>query len=392
MRCIRLAMFLCIILAGCATTSLPPVTQDFRFEEDEKGLWLRSEEEQKVINRSGIIYPDEEIETYVNGIARKLQPTEVYTHIPFKVVIIKNHLLNAFAYPNGVVYVHTGILAKMDNEAQLATLLAHEMSHVTHRHLIKRLRDIKNKTAFLSTVSVTLGGVGGGLGEFATLIGALGTLASVTGYSRDLETEADMEGLKLMMKAGYDPEESSKLFSHLKKEIEEEKKKEPFFFGTHPRLQERVENYDNLLKTQYKDKRGGIQNSEIFLEKIHKVILDNSRLDLKAGRFKTAERGVEKYLTIKSTDPKAYCVLGEIYRQKAEKGDLEKAKEHYQKAISIDPSYPDSHRGMGFIHYKQGEKELAKYSLEQYLSLSPQAMDRAYIEEYIKQCHEGGKP
>jgi Tfp pilus assembly protein PilF len=179
---------------------------------------------------------------------------------------------------------------------------------------------------------------------------------------------------------------------HLKKEIEEEKKKEPFFFGTHPRLQERVENYDNFLKTQYKDKKGGIQNSEVFLEKIHKVILDNSYLNLKAGRFKIAERGVERYLTIKSNNPKAYCLLGEIYRQKAEKGDLEKAKEHYQKAISIDPSYPDAYKGMGLIHYKQGEKEQAKKCLEQYLSLSPQAMDKAYIEEYTKKCHEGENP
>lgn len=392
MSFIGFVFLFCFALAGCATTSLPPVTQDFKFEEDEKRLWLRSEEEQKVINRSGVIYRDEDLEVYLNEMVRKLQPTEVYTHIPFKVIVIKNHLLNAFIYPNGGLYVHTGILAKMDNEAQLATLLAHEMTHATHRHLIKRFRDIKNKTAFLSTVSVTLGGVGGGIGEIATLIGALGTLASVTGYSRELETEADMEGLKLMVKAGYDPEEAPKLFTHLKKAIEEEKKKEPFFFGTHPRLQERVENYENFLKGQYRDKRGGMKNSEIFFEKVHKIILDNSHLDLKAGRFKIAERGVEKYLSIKSTDPKAYCLLGEIYRQKSEKGDFEKAKEYYQKAISIDPSYPDAHKGMGFIHYKQGEKEQAKKCLEQYLSLSPQAMDKAYIEEYLKQCNGGEKP
>jgi predicted Zn-dependent protease len=385
-------MFLCVILAGCATTSLPPITQDFRPEDDEKRLWLRSEEEQKVINRSGVIYRDEDLEAYLNEIAKKLQPAEVFTHIPFKVIVIKNHLLNAFIYPNGVLYVHTGILAKMDNEAQLATLLAHEMTHATHRHLIKRFRDIKNKTAFLSTVSVTLGGVGGGIGDLSILIGALGTLASVAGYSRELETEADMEGIKLIAKAGYDPEEAPKLFIHLKKEIEEEKKKEPFFFGTHPRLQERVENYENFLKVQYKDKRGGVKNSEIFTGKIRRVILDNASLDLKAGRYKIAERGVEKYLTIRPNDPKAYCLLGEIYRQKAEKGDLERAKEHYQKAISIDPSYPDAHKGMGFIYFKHGEKGLAKKSLENYLSLSPQGMDRAYIEDYIKQCQGGEKP
>jgi predicted Zn-dependent protease len=392
MNCIGLIFLLSLVFAGCASTNLPPVTQDFRFEEDEKRLWLRSEEEQKVLNRSGLIYRDEELEVYLHEVAKKLQPIEVFNHIPFKVFIIKNHFLNAFIYPNGALYIHTGILAKIDNEAQLATLLAHEMTHAVNRHLIKRVRDIKNMTAFLSTVSVTLGGVGSGIGELTVLIGALGTLASVTGYSRDLETEADMQGLQLMAKAGYDPEEASKFFSHLKEEIEEEKKKEPFFFGTHPRLQERVENCEHFLKKQYQDRRGGMQNSEIFLQRIHKVILDNSRLDLKAGRFKIAERGVEKYLTIKPNDPKAYCLWGEITRQKTEKGDLEKAKVHYEKAISIDPSYPDSHRGMGLIHYKQGEKILAKKYLEQYLLLSSEATDRAYIQEYIKQCDGGEKP
>lgn len=392
MNRMKLIFLLFFVLAGCASTSLPPVTQDFRFEEDEKRLWLRSEEEQKVLNRSGLIYRDEELETYLHEVAKNLLPIETFNHIPFKVFVIKNHLLNAFIYPNGALYIHTGILAKMDNEAQLATLLAHEMTHATHRHLIKRFRDIKNTTAFLSTVAVTLGGVGGGIGDLTVLIGALGTLAAVSGYSRELETEADMEGLKLLVKAGYDSNEAPKFFSYLKKESEDEKKKEPFFFGTHPRLQERVENYEHFLKKQDQDRPGGMQNSEIFLQKIHRVILDNSRLDLKAGRFEKAERGVQKYLAIKPSDPKAYCLLGEIHRQKAEKGDLEKAKAHYEKAISIDPSYPDSHRGMGFIHYKQGEKILAKKYLEQYLLLSSEATDRAYIQEYIKQCDGGEKP
>lgn len=392
MTFIRLFFLLFLVLAGCASTNLPPVTQDFRFEEDEKRLWLRSEEEQKILNRSGLVYRDEELETYLNEVVKRLQPIEIFDHIPFKVFIIKNHLVNAFIYPNGALYIHTGILAKMDNEAQLATLLGHEMTHATHRHLIKRFRDIKNMTAFFSTVSVTLGGVGGGIGELTVLFGALGTVASVAGYSRELETEADMQGLQLMEKAGYDPEEASKFFSHLKKEIEEEKKKEPFFFGTHPRLQERVENCEQFLKRQSQDRKGGIQNPEIFLQKIHKVLLDNSRLDLKAGRFKIAERGVEKYLAIKPDDPRAYCLLGEIHRQKAEKGDTEKAKEHYEKAISIDAAYPDSHRGMGLIYYKQGEMILAKKFLEQYLFLSLEAPDRAYIEEYINRCDGGEKP
>jgi len=385
MRYILFISLLCLTFIGCATTALPPVTsKGFTFEEDEKRLWRRSEEEEKILDRSGLIYEDKELEAYLNEVARRLQPPEVFTYIPFKIKVIKNPYLNAFAFPNGVIYIHTGILARMDNEAQLATLLAHEMTHATHRHAVKGFRDIKNKTAFLATIQVTLGGLGGGVGDLATLLGTVGTMAAVTGYSRDLEREADVEGLRLMVNAGYDPREAPKLFIHLKKELEEENIKEPFFFGTHPRLQERIENYETLIKTRYRDHTGGIKNTEIFLGKIYKVILDNARLDLKAGRFKFAQRGVEKYLTIKPDDARAYYLLGEIFRQRNKEGDMQKAKEYYKKAISIDPSYAEPHKGIGLIHYKEGEKQLAKKHLELYLSLSPQAADRAYIEEYIK--------
>jgi predicted Zn-dependent protease len=380
-----LTLLFCLIVAGCATTRLPPVTTGgFTFEDDEKRLWLRSEEEQEVLNSSGLLYEDEELEVYLNEIAKKIQPPEVLEHIPFKVKVIENPHLNAFAYPNGTLYVHTGILARMENEAQLVTLLAHEMAHCTHRHALRQFRSTKNMTAFLATVQVTVGGLGYGIGDLATLLGAVGTLAAVTGYSRESETEADMEGMKRIVEAGYDPEEAPKLFIHLKKELEEDKRKEPFFFGTHPRLKERIKNYETFLKTEYQGKLEGMKNSEIFLEKIHRVIFENACLDLKVGRFKVAQRGAKKYLTMRPNDPKAYCVLGEICRQRREEGDTKKAKEHYQKAISIDQSYPDAHKGIGLIYYKEGERTLAKKSLELYLSLSPQASDRAYVEEYIE--------
>lgn len=391
MRYTALTLLSCLILAGCATTQLAPVTTgDFIFEDDEKRLWLRAEEEQDVLNNSGLIYEDEELGVYLKEIAKRIQPPEVFEHIPFEIKVIESPYLNAFAFPTGVVYLHTGILARMDNEAQLATLLAHEMTHSTHRHAVKQFRNIKNMTAFLATVQVTIGTLGV-YGDLASLLGTIGTLGAVTGYSRKHETEADMEGLKRIVEAGYDPAEAPKLFIHLKEELEEEKRKEPFFFGTHPRLKERIKNCETFLETKYQGQRGGIKNSETFLAKIDKLILDNACLDLKLGRFKIAERGAAKYLSIGGNDPKAYCLLGEICRQRDEEGDREKAEEYYQRAISLDPAYPDAHKGMGLIYYKEDKTSLAKKSLQTYLSLSPQASDRAYIEEYIRNCGEGEK-
>src|SRR4030067_1130229 len=96
-------------------------------------------------------------------------------------------------------------LQEWTTEAQLATLLAHEMTHATHRHAIKQFRDARNKTAFLAVITAGTSGL-------AAPLGALGTLAAITGYSREQEAEADREGFKLMVKAGYDPGEAPKLF------------------------------------------------------------------------------------------------------------------------------------------------------------------------------------
>jgi predicted Zn-dependent protease len=376
-----------LLFFGCATTDLPPVTSaDFAFQEDEKRLWLRAEEEQKILNRSGLIYEDKELEAYLNNISLKLVSPDEEEHIPFEIKIISNHFLNAFAYPNGVIYVHTGMLARMENEAQVATVLAHEMTHCTHRHMVKQFRTIKNATAFLATVQVTLGGVGGYVGDIGTLLGALGTIGAVTGYSQAHEKEADMEGIKRLERAEYDISEAPKLFYHLKEHLEEEDIKEPFFFGTHPRLNERIENYEAYLKDKDQGGVGGIKNAEFFKQVTYEVKLHNVELDLKAGRFIAAERCCKECLNVQMDDHRVHYLLGEIYRQRGEEGDTQRALDHYREAISITPDYAESHRGIGLLLYRESEKQAAKEHLETYLYLHPDALDRAFLEQYLKDC------
>ena len=386
MRYILLILMLCFA-AACSTPANLPLATDNSGVDNEKRLWQRSEDEQKVLTQSGLIYRDDQLDDYLNQVARKLQPPEVLEHIPFRIMVIKSPYLNAFAFPNGVIYIHTGILARMDNEAQLAALLGHEMTHCTHRHALKTLTHFKSKSDFLAGVRGSLIQFSG-IGKVVNQLGSLGSKAAVSGYRRDLETEADLVGLQLMAKAGYDPNEALRLFEYLKRELEEENTQEPFFFGCHPRLQERVENCKNFLKTRYQKEETGIKNTGVFLTKLHKVILDNAWLDLKAGRFHSAQRGAEKYLKIEPNDAGVYYLLGEVFRQRAKADDTHKAKAYYKKAISLDPFYPDPHKAIGLIYYKDGEKTLAKKSFGQCLSLSPHRADKAYIVGYLKKCNQ----
>ena len=379
-------VFILIGILACATTDLPPVEElsSLQLQEDERRLWNRSAEEQKRLDNSNYLYDDPALTAYVNNVAQNLVPENIKEKgLSFQIKIIKNPLLNAFAYPNGVIYVHTGILCKMQNEAQLATLLGHEMTHVTYRHTIENYRSFKNTSAVLATVQVVSipFGVYGNLGN---LLGSIGAMAAVTGYSRELETEADKVGLDLMVKAGYDPAESPRLFEYLKKDVEEQDIKEPFFFGTHPRLQERINNYTQFIKDSYPDKKGN-KYEDRFMVKISSMLLKNAFWDLSMGRFSSAQNGIERFLQIDPGNARAHYCMAEFYRQKGQNDDRKKAIEEYNLAVSCDPSYPRPHKGLGIIYYKQRFYEKSKQEFERYLFLYPDAEDRGYIEQYIQQ-------
>jgi predicted Zn-dependent protease len=208
----------------------------------------------------------------------------------------------------------------------------------------------------------------------------------MAGYVCELEAEADRLGFELMTAAGYNPKEALFLFDHMMAEIEREKLEEPFFFGSHPAVRQRVDNLQNLPDPVYLSKGPAIKNRNIYFAKLGQLFLDNARLDIRLGRFEAARRSIEKFLQIKPDDSRAFFLLGEIYRQQGRLIDTQLALENYNRAISLDPGYAAAHKAIGLIHYKKGHHALAKKFFESCLQLSPDAPDKAYIQGYLKQC------
>jgi predicted Zn-dependent protease len=363
---------LCGAVPAGATASVP--------EDDEKRLWLRAEEEEKKLDGSGMIYRNAQIDEYLDSVIRKLASPEQLKAVPIRVSVIKDRVCNAFAFPNGRIYIHSGMLSAMENEAQLATLLGHESVHALNHHMLSEIRDAKGKTAF----SATLGALTGG---FLLPFGQLGALASIRGYSRDMESEADSEGFRMLVRAGYDPAEAPKIFIILQKEAAAEDRKEAFFFASHPKLQDRIDNYEYLLKSEYADRRVGDTNTERFLRAIGPLLLDSAEMDIKAGRYESARGSIGRYISGNGETARAVFLLGESYRQSGQKEDAPQAADYYLKAVTIDPAYPDPHRIIGMLAYKRKDREQARKSLERYLELSPNAADRGYIKEMLKNMH-----
>lgn len=138
-----------------------------------------------------------------------------------KLVIVNNSTLNAFAVPGGVIGIHTGIFNYAQNEAQLASILAHEIAHLSKRHIFRaqqaaRQQALPMYVALLT--SIILASAGQSEASMAAISATQAASAqSQLRFSRLHETEADIEGLKILEKAGYSPEEMAKMFELLRK-------------------------------------------------------------------------------------------------------------------------------------------------------------------------------
>jgi len=361
-----------------------PKASDQAVETAQKRLLVQADADVKRFAGSGLLYEDEGLEKYLNNVVKRLQATEASRSASFYIRVIKNPSMNAFALPNGAIYVHTAILAHLDNEAQLATLLAHEMAHVMLRHLAKEIADLRvTSEAKAPLVSA--------LGTYGESFGRLSTLASTRGYSREIESEADTEGLKLVVKAGYDPREAPKFYEVLNeenegaigREEEDEKDEEAFVYSSHPRNKERIKNDEKLLATDYAAIQGGATNTNAFRQYTLRLLLDNAELDIKRSHYAGAKRTIKRYLAEKSRDPRAYYLLGEAaWRQAME--SAEQAKSNYEKALSLRSDHAESYRALGLMQLKMGDRKFAVTNLKQYLTLKPAAPDREYIQQYLR--------
>jgi predicted Zn-dependent protease len=349
---------------------------------DEGQIWQESRELEQHLDQSGLPYQEPALLAYLNTIAARLgQATPTGGKLQFTVKVIRSPLLNAFALPHGVIYIHTGLLAKLENEAQLATLLGHEMTHIVQRHVVKEWRHIENTTAVLASLGI-IDSPMSGLGP-ASLLGAVGALTAISGYSQEKETEADQGALKLLLQGGYDPREALRLFQHIQRDLQEQKVKEPFFFATHPRVQERVDNFSQFLRG-HAGSVSGKRGEEGFTERLLPLLLVNARLNLSAGRFKAAARDLERVLLLNPEEATANFLMGELHRQDQAAGGLTRAEQAYRRAIRSDASYPEPYKGLGLVLRKLGHHDEASKAFTEYLQRAPAAADKAYVEEYLR--------
>lgn len=368
---------LCLLNASCVSTRVAPHAAGDGLADDERRLWSRSAEEQTRLDRSGFRANLPEAEARLDAIIARLHPPALPENQPYRIHILVNPTLNAFAYPNGVIYVHTGLLARLENDAQLAVILAHELTHATHRHGLRGQRKAQNATAFLATFTVATAGLG-------SLLGGVGTLAAISGYSQDLEREADREGFELMLAARYDPREAPRAFVLLRNEALRNQAKEPFFFGSHPRLTERIESFNTLLAALPAERLRGDADAAGYSQAFGEAFQLNAQAALHAGDFDQVSDSVARVLSVKPGDSTARLVLAEAQRKRNRDGDLATARTSLEALTRESPALAPAWRELGLVLLRQGDSAQAAGHFKRYLALAPDAPDRAYLETYLK--------
>jgi len=189
------------------------------------------------------ILDDPEISYYVQSVGLKLARNSHWPELDYHIKVIDSKEINAFALPGGYLYVFRGLLDAVDNEAELASVLGHEIAHITERHATKQMTK-----AQIYEIAAAIGSAATGAGQAGRMVAGLGEALLMTKFSREDEAEADRYGMEYMVKAGYDPQAMISMFKKLLKIHKEKPDLLERLFSTHPPTEERIKMAQEYLE------------------------------------------------------------------------------------------------------------------------------------------------
>ena len=249
-------------VAGITTTRVEPApvlrqaqvqtSEPFKFGKVDLELLDQINLLDQRFEKEGLVYHEAALDAYLDRVGKAVLADKEIENVNWRFRALRDPVPNAFALPNGSIYINTGLLALLEEEGQLASVLAHEITHVSKRHTYQQNRSIRKKVLAINILS-TIGAwnpIGGAAGMAIDLIANISPfmlVLSVFGYSRELEKEADLEGLKNVSAAGYAPDQMVNAFKLLQKDIEGEQMNS--FYMDHPKLQDRITYTSKSIKS-----------------------------------------------------------------------------------------------------------------------------------------------
>jgi Zn-dependent protease with chaperone function len=390
--------------------------------------------------KKGLVMHDPALQAFLDSVGKRvLANRTIPENVTFRFRAVRDPMVNAFALPNGSIYVTTGLLALLENEAQLAGILGHETSHVFERHTYLENRSVRKKALTINILEIAAAAAPAGnnlsagvqlFGASVQLAAAIGSdiiVATIYGYSREMEHQADSDGLAAMTAASYDPSAMARSFELLDHDSSLEYEPIQGFYRDHPKLSDRRDFATQFASTH---KAGTLVTGDpkTYLDNVSAAICYEIGADLSSRRERTAVDRAARLSAMFPDNPKYKVLLADSYRslgaktkaptdeERTRHGQAEHRKEYfsmtpeeeqkklgekpegqsalndnqamaeqlYKGVIQSNPNYAAAHSGLGFLFEQEGKYNEAASEYQTYLQMeSGTSMDHLRIQRRL---------
>lgn len=295
------------LMAGCATN---PVT-------GKSQLMLVSEDQEVQIDRQYSPYQfsadygtvqDKSLNDYVDRTGKNMAARSHRTHLPYNFRVVNANYVNAYAFPGGSIACTRGIMLSLENEAELAALLGHELGHVNARHSAEQMSKRQLAQGIVGGLAAVAGTQGAVYGDLASQLGQVSAGALLASYSRDNERQADSLGMEYMVQSGYSSEGMVGLMDMLQSMGKHQPSAIELMFATHPMSEERYQTAVQTVETKYKAAEKNPLYRERYMDR-------TARLRAQKGAIMAMQKGEEQMA----------------------KKNFSAADKHFRKALKVAP-------------------------------------------------------
>lgn len=378
-----------LLFTGCGTN---PVTgkRELQFVSQNQEISTGQENYAPMRQSEGgdyAVLPD--LTAYVNEVGQKLaaasgQITVSERRLPYEFKVLNNSVPNAWALPGGKIAVNRGLLTELNNEAELAAVLGHEIVHAAARHGAQaQERGTLLQGGLVATqLGAALGGVDGQAADLLALGSNVGAQLITMRYGRDAELQSDLYGTRLMKAAGYDPRAAVTLQETFLR-LSEGRKSGWLegLFASHPPSAERVAKNKETVATlgaggdlgteRYAARMAPLRQLKPGYDKYDQALAAMQKKDVATAKSLAAEAA-----RLVPREGQFQQLLGDIALN--EKRNQE-SLQYYQKAMDLNPGYFGSWLGAGVAQYRLGNKQQARQWLTRSMELLPTAPASLYL-------------
>jgi predicted Zn-dependent protease len=416
---LRLVVAGCAWALGAAAVSGQGIYTAVALKSKEHALLDQSRELNDYFEQRSVLYKEPNVAGLVERVGRSIAPAPVDDYVAFRFFALRDPSPNAFALPNGDVYVHTGMLARLTDEAQLAAVLAHEVNHTAGHHSIVEYRSANKKIIAGMVLTGALGGIG-------SVISA-GLYTSMYGFSRELEQEADDRAVGVLHGSVYDPHALPEIYTILAADYEGTQPRVPTIWSTHPQLEARALRTQEQVAAEPVRARDPAAFDAVVLPLRKITIRDYIQDDYPRTAVALAGELAARY----PADPEYSALLGDAWvamgartefdettlrererrrnaaqrvtrtRQEREtellatpegraalEANIAKARDAYRRAIAIDAEFAPAYRGLAEAAETVNEPRAAAQGYVDYLRRAPDAPDRAIVMQRLRALRE----